>query len=70
MDMSNPFFANVERLYGIPAFEQMEVKHFMPAFEEGMKQQKEEILAITSNSMAPDFKNTIEALEYSGELLD
>ena len=70
MDMSNPFFANVERLYGIPAFEQMEVKHFMPAFEEGMKQQKEEILAITSNAMAPDFKNTIEALEYSGELLD
>ena len=48
----------------------MEVKHFMPAFEEGMKQQKEEILAITSNAMAPDFKNTIEALEYSGEQLD
>lgn len=69
MDMSNPFFANAERPYGIPAFEQIETKHFMPAFEEGMKQQKEEIRAITSNPEEPDFKNTIEALEYTGELL-
>ncbi len=43
--------------------------HYMPAFEEGMRLQKEEIAAITSNAEPPTFDNTIVALERSGSLL-
>lgn len=66
----NPFFAEWDTPYGIPPFEQIKAEHYMPAFEEGMKQQMEAIDAIVNNSEAPTFENTIVAFEYSGELLD
>ena len=69
-NMDNPFIAGWDTPYGIPAFEQIKTEHYMPAFHEGMKQQKEEIAAIVSNPEEPTFQNTIEALEYSGELLN
>lgn len=68
--MENPFLSGWDTPYGIPAFEQIKPEHYMPAFQEGMKQQKEEIAAIVGNSEAPTFENTVEALEYSGELLN
>ncbi len=42
----------------------------MPAFLETMKVEKSEVEAIVNNEEGPTFKNTIEALEKSGELLD
>ena len=42
----------------------------MPAFIEGMRQDSLEIEAIADNPETPTFANTIEALEYSGEMLD
>ena len=56
--------------YGAPPFDKIKVEHYMPAFLEGMAQQKAEIDAIVNNTEAPTFANTIEALEYSGSLLD
>ena len=41
----------------------------MPAFEAGIAQAKAEIDAIVANPAAPDFRNTIEALEFSGRTL-
>ena len=41
----------------------------MPAFIEGMKQNKAEIEAICNNSETPTFENTIWAYDKSGELL-
>ncbi len=41
----------------------------MPAFQEGIKQQKAEIDAIINSKDKPTFENTVEAMEYSGELL-
>jgi peptidyl-dipeptidase Dcp len=69
LDMNNPFFAKPETPYGVPAFNDIKSEHYLPAFEEGMLQQKEEIEAIVNNSDEPTFENTIEALDYSGELL-
>ena len=69
-DMDNPFFAEWNTPYNIPAFEKIKPEHYMPAFKEGMKQQKEEIEAIVNNPEAPTFENTIEALEQSGALLN
>ncbi len=42
----------------------------MPAFLKAMEDARAEIDAITSNSDAPTFENTIEALEFSGQQLD
>ena len=69
-NMDNPFFGEWNTPYGIPDFEKIKPEHYMPAFEEGIKQQKAEIDAITGNSEAPTFANTIEALEQSGDLLN
>ena len=68
--MDNPFFAPWGTPYEIPDFAKIKTEHYMPAFQEGMKQQLEEIDAIVNNSEAPSFENTIEAYEYSGELLN
>ena len=67
---TNPFLTEWDTPYGVPPFDKIENDHYLPAFEEGIKQQKEEIDAIVNNTEAPTFANTIEALEYSGALLD
>lgn len=69
LDMNNPFFSKQETPYGVPAFDKIKTEHYLPAFEEGMLQHKEEIEAIVANKEEPSFENTIEALDYSGELL-
>jgi len=69
-EMDNPFFNAWNTPYGIPDFEQIKPEHYLPAFEEGMKRQKAEIETIINNPEAPTFANTIEALEYSGALLN
>lgn len=69
-NMDNPFFGEWNTPYSIPDFEKIKPEHYMPAFEEGIKQQKAEIDAITGNTEAPTFANTIEALEQSGDLLN
>ncbi len=67
----NPFFTQeYDTPFGVPPFDKIEVAHYMPAFEQGMKEQNQEIEAITSNTESPTFANTIEALDASGELLN
>lgn len=68
-DTDNPFFADYTTPYGIPPFDQIQNKHYIPAFEEGMKLQAEAVKAIAENQEAPNFANTIEALENSSEFL-
>ncbi len=68
--MDNPFFAQWGTPFEIPDFSKIKTEHYLPAFEEGMKQQLEEIDQIVNNPEAPTFENTIEAFEYSGELLN
>ncbi len=51
-------------------FAKIRNEHFKPAFLQGMKDARAEIATITSNSDAPTFENTIEALEFSGQQLD
>jgi peptidyl-dipeptidase Dcp len=51
-------------------FSRIKDKHFKPAIEALVKETKAEIDAITSNKDEPTFKNTIEALEFSGMQLD
>jgi peptidyl-dipeptidase Dcp len=55
---------------GVPAFDKMDLAYLKPALEAGMAKQLEEIDAVAANSEAPNFENTIVALEESGEDLD
>jgi peptidyl-dipeptidase Dcp len=65
----NPFYSEFPNEYGIPPFEQIKTEHFLPAFKEGIKLQQAEYEAVANNAEVPTFVNTIEALEYSGEIL-
>lgn len=65
----NPFFEEYDTPYGAVPFDKIKVEHFMPAFQEGIKQQTAEIEAIVNNPEAPTFENTLEAMENSGQLL-
>lgn len=51
-------------------FSKIKNDDFLPAFQYAIALAKEEIEAITSNNNAPDFENTIAALDYSGEQLN
>jgi len=51
-------------------FSSIENEHFKPAFLHAMQDARAEIDAITSNIEAPNFENTIVALEFSGQQLD
>ena len=68
-NMDNPFFSEWNTPYEIPDFSRIKTEHYMPAFKEAMKQQKEWIDNIADNSEEPTFGNTIIPYEYSGELL-
>ena len=66
----NPFMKEWDTPYGVPPFDEIKTEHYLPAMEEGMKQQAAEIAAIVDNTEEPTFENTILALENSGELLN
>ncbi|WP_158961134.1 M3 family metallopeptidase [Myroides fluvii] len=68
-DETNAFFQESELPYHTADFSKIQNKDFKPALLEGMRQQAEAIEKIASNSEAPTFSNTIEALELSGTLL-
>ena len=69
-DASNPFFSDYQTPFGVPPFEQIQTKHYMPAFIKGMEEQMAEVKAIVENKEAATFENTIVALDQSGALLN
>ena len=69
-NQTNPLLEQPKTPYGVPAFDQIKLEHYMPAFEEAIRQNKAEIEAITNNPDEPTFENTIVALDRSGLLLD
>ena len=66
----NPLLTESPLPYGAPQFDKIQTSDYMPAFEEAFRQGKQEIDAIVANPDAPTFQNTIEALEYSGSLVN
>jgi peptidyl-dipeptidase Dcp len=68
-EKENPFFAEYQTPFQVPAFDKIDTTHYMPAFIEGMKQQNLEIEAIVNNTAEADFENTILAYDKSGQML-
>lgn len=64
--MQNPLLTTFDEA----PFSKIKNEHFKPAFLQGIEDARAEIDAITENSDAPTFDNTIEALEFSGQQLD
>jgi len=67
--MKNPLLIEFENEYGIPPFELIKEEHYMPAFDKAIDEHTKEIKQIIDNREVPNFENTINALENSGELL-
>ncbi|MCY4764337.1 peptidyl-dipeptidase Dcp [Klebsiella aerogenes] len=69
MTDNNPFLHVSLLPYQAPHFDLIEDSHYRPAFDEGVRRQREEIAAIVNNPAPADFDNTLVALEQSGQLL-
>lgn len=66
---NNPFLVPSDAPYGAPRFDLIRLEHYEPAVLEGISRQNQAIEAIVQNPEAPDFDNTIAALDASGDLL-
>lgn len=69
MSLTKPFLHHSTLPYQAPQFDQIDVQHYRPAFDEGVRQKRAEIEGIVQNPQRPDFANTLLALEQSGALL-
>lgn len=65
----NPFMTEWDTPYGIPPFDKIGIRDYMPAVKAGIDAQEAEIRAIISNAEEPSFENTVVALDRSGMLL-
>ncbi|HET8753903.1 MAG TPA: M3 family peptidase, partial [Salinimicrobium sp.] len=62
----NPLLADFENA----PFSKIKTEHFKPAIVEAIELAKSEIEEITNSNAVPNFENTIEKLEFTGEKLD
>jgi peptidyl-dipeptidase Dcp len=65
----NPFFVEWDTPFGAPPFHLIDEEHYIPAYEEGIRQHQAEIDAIVNNPDEPTFENTIVAYDEAGGLL-
>jgi peptidyl-dipeptidase Dcp len=66
---ANPLLKAWQTPFETPPFAEIAPEHFLPAFERAFADHSAEIAAIQHDPAAPDFANTITALERSGKLL-
>src|SRR6267154_3571912 len=66
---ANPLLKAWQTPFETPPFAEIAPEHFLPAFEQAFVDHSAEVAAITHDPSAPDFANTITALERSGKLL-
>ncbi|KAA1245599.1 M3 family metallopeptidase [Aquimarina sp. RZ0] len=64
--MNNPLLES----FDIAPFSKIETAHFLPAIKNAITIAKQQVDEIVKNPEIPSFENTIEKLEYGGELLD
>ncbi len=56
--------------YNTAPFSKIKNEDYLPAFIKGIELAKSEIDGIVNNPIQPTFENTIEALDFSGDILD
>ncbi len=65
----NPLLETWTTPFQVPPYDKIKTDDYLPAFKAAIEQSRREIDAIVSNPQPPTFANTIDALEFSGELL-
>ena len=65
----NPFDNKWTTVRQTPPFNEIKTEHYLPAFETAITEAKQDIDRIVNNPAAPDFENTIVALDRAGEKL-
>jgi peptidyl-dipeptidase Dcp len=68
--VSNPLLNEFDTPFQIAPFEKITIDNYREAILKGLDEDKNEIEAIIKNPAAPNFENTIAALDQSGKLLD
>ncbi|MBM1634237.1 M3 family metallopeptidase [Sulfitobacter mediterraneus] len=68
--MTNPLLQDWSTPFGLAPFDAISDDDFAPALDEALTAHRAEIDAIAGNSAAPDFDNTIGAMEAAGGALD
>ena len=48
-DKSNPFYSDYETPFGVPPFNIINARHYMPAFEKGMQEGRADLEKIIEN---------------------
>ncbi len=66
---NNPLLGAFNTPHNAAPFDKIKNEHFLPAFEEAIKQGEEEVKSIKNNQEAPTFDNTVVALDHVGRLL-
>lgn len=59
-----------DTLYDTAPFSKIKTEDYIPAFDEAIQKTKDEIDAIVNNPEPATFENTLEAMTYSGMILD
>ena len=67
--MKNPLLEKFNTPYGTVPFSLIKEDHFLPALKEAIVIGKGQIDDIVNNNEAATFENTIEAMQYAGELV-
>ena len=65
----NPLLETWTTPFQVPPYDKIKTDDYLPAFKAAIEQSRREIDAIVSNPQPPTFANTIDALEFSGQLL-
>jgi peptidyl-dipeptidase Dcp len=68
--MTNPFFEPSTLPYGLPPFAEITDDDYRPAFDQGMEEHLQEVLAVADSTDAPTFDNTLLPLERGGQVLE
>nr|WP_297529587.1 M3 family metallopeptidase [uncultured Roseateles sp.] len=66
---TNPLLSAWTGPYGLPPFDAIRAEHFEPAFEAALAAHRAELDAIAADPAAPDFDNTLAALDRAGRAL-
>lgn len=66
----NPLLETYDTPYHTPPFTKIQLCDYEPAFQQAIKEARQEIEAIIENPEVPSFANTIEALDAGGERLN
>lgn len=66
----NPLLTDFGTPHDTPPFDKIRTEDYLPAFKRSLAEAREEIKAIADSEEAPDFENTIAAIDGAGETLN